>query len=58
MLPADPTTEEIRKFLAERRLRRHAWDVFERGTRRAAMRAIRRTPDDDTPEADRPERTP
>lgn len=39
----DPTPDQIRAFLADRRLRRHAWHSFEKSSRRTALR-IARTP--------------
>jgi hypothetical protein len=46
----DEIPEDVRRLLAEARLRRHGWTRFEAGTRRAALRQIRRmNTDDDTP---------
>jgi len=46
----DQPDHPLRRLLAEARLRRHGWTRFEAGTRRAALRQIRRmNPDDDTP---------
>lgn len=39
----DPTPDQIRAFLADRRLRQHAWHSFEKSNRRSALR-ITRTP--------------
>jgi hypothetical protein len=38
----DEIPEDVRRLLAEARLRRHGWDRFEAGTRRAALRQIHR----------------
>jgi hypothetical protein len=42
---------EVVRLLAEARLRRHGWDRFQAGSRRAALRVIRtrlNNPDPDT----------
>lgn len=40
-MTANPTPEQIRKFLADCNLRRHGWDRFQHGTRRSALRMVR-----------------
>jgi hypothetical protein len=44
--PPDP--EQVRAFLAERRLRRHGWARFQAGTRRTAIRMVRRMAEEET----------
>lgn len=39
----DPTPEQIRTFLTDCNLRRHAWHCFQKSNRRTALR-IARTP--------------
>ncbi|MFI9154503.1 hypothetical protein [Streptomyces sp. NPDC053367] len=48
----DPTPEEVRRLLAEARLRRHGWARFEDGARRTAQRLARKPIDE--PDTDRP----
>lgn len=45
-----PTPEQVRVFLAARRLRHHGWARFQAGTRRAALRQMRRMTEQDTTE--------
>lgn len=40
-MPADPTPAQIRAFLADCNMRRHGWNGFQHGTRRAALRMVR-----------------
>lgn len=37
----DPTPDQVRAFLADCRLRRHAWRSFEKSSRRTALRMTR-----------------
>jgi hypothetical protein len=47
-----PDPEEIRRILAEARLRRHGWARFQDGNRRTAQRLARKPID--VPDTDRP----
>lgn len=40
-MPADPTPEQIRAFLADCNLRRAGWAGFQHGTRYATLRMLR-----------------
>lgn len=40
-MPAEPTPEHVRAFLADCNQRRHGWASFQRGNRRSALRIIR-----------------
>lgn len=47
----DPTPDQVRRLLAESRLRRLGWARFQAGTRRTAQRLARKPIDDTNPPA-------
>jgi hypothetical protein len=45
-VPAKPTPEELRRFIADCNTRRMAWSLFQKAARRSALRMLRDLPRD------------